>query len=325
MKLCTEILINVIFIIRLLNCQVISLRVVKMGVVKCGNIGTAPLLELIVDELADREDINTRSVSTGSKMVADMVQDALSKIFDFSPDFLIFVSPNPAVQGPTRAREILSEKKIPSIFISDAPGKRLIDAFERQGYGYMIIMGDPLIGARRQFLDPTEMAIFNSNIIKVLAITGVYKMVYQEIDKLIYGYKAGLNPNLPKLVIDTDSIRDQSDFSNPYAKAKAMAAYELTKRIAEINARGCFIEKAKEKYIPLVACAHEIAQVAARLAEEAREIEKYADTLVRRPHSKDGRPKFKDKLMLPPTLDEEAYQKSLEALGIKTTKPTTET
>ena len=301
------------------------MAIVKMGVIKCGNIGTAPLLELIVDELADREDINTRSVSTGSKMVAEMVEDALSKILDFSPDFLIFVSPNPAVQGPTRAREILSGKKIPSIFISDAPGKRLIEDFERQGFGYMIIMGDPLIGARRQFLDPTEMAIFNSNIIKVLAITGVYKMVYQEIDKLIHGYKAGLIPNLPKLVIDTENIRDQSDFSNPYAKAKAMAAYELTKRIAEINARGCFIEKEKEKYIPLVACAHEIAQVAASLAEEAREIEKYGDTLVRRPHSKDGKPKFKDKLMLPPTLDEEVYQKWLDTLGIETTKPITET
>jgi methylenetetrahydromethanopterin dehydrogenase len=114
------------------------------------------------------------------------------------------------------------------------------------------------------------------------------------------------------LVIDTDEIRIHSDFKNPYAKAKAMAAYELTKRIAEINVRACFVEKEKEKYIPLVACAHEIAQVAARLAEEAREIEKYSDTLVRRPHSKDGKPKVKDKLLLSPAQDEEAFQKWLK-------------
>jgi len=293
---------------------VVLLERVKIGVVKCGNIGTAPLLELLLDELADREDINIRSVTTGSKMVAEDVEDALAKIFEFSPDLLIFISPNPAVQGPTRAREVLSEKKIPSIFISDAPGRRLKEEFEKHGFGYIIIMGDPLIGARKEFLDPTEMAIFNSNIIKVLAITGVYKMVYQEIDRLIHGYKAGLSPELPRWVIDTDDIRDQSDFKNPYAKSKAMAAYELTKKIAEINTRACFVEKEKEKYIPLVACAHEIAQVAAALAEEAREIEKYADTLVRRPHSKDGKPKVKDRLMLPPTLDEEVYQKWLKTM-----------
>ncbi|MEM2915207.1 MAG: F420-dependent methylenetetrahydromethanopterin dehydrogenase, partial [Candidatus Bathyarchaeia archaeon] len=200
---------------------------------------------------------------------------------------------------------------IPSVFICDAPGKRLKEEFESRGYGYIIIMGDPLIGARKEFLDPTEMAIFNSNVIKVLAITGAFKIVYQEIDRLIHGYKEGLQPSLPMMVIDTDNIRDQSDFKNPYAKAKAMAAFELAKKIAEINLRACFVEKEKEKYIPLVACAHEIAQAAANLAEEAREIEKYGDTLVRRPHSKDGKPKIKEKLMLPPTPDEEIYQKWL--------------
>jgi methylenetetrahydromethanopterin dehydrogenase len=90
-----------------------------------------------------------------------------------------------------------------------------------------------------------------------------------------------------------------------------MAAYELAKRIDAINNRACFTEKVKEKYIPLVASAHEIARMAARLAEEAREIEKRADTVVRRPHSKKGKLKIKDKLMLPPTLDEETYQKWL--------------
>jgi methylenetetrahydromethanopterin dehydrogenase len=288
------------------------LEKIKIGIVKCGNIGTAPLLELLLDELADREDISIRCVTTGSKMTSEEVADAMLKIFEFNPSLLIFVSPNPAVQGPTKAREILSDKKIPSVFVCDAPGKRLKEEFESRGQGYIIIMGDPLIGARREFLDPTEMAIFNSNIIKVLAITGVYKIVYQEIDRLIHSYKEGLQPRLPMMVIDTDNIRDQSDFKNPYAKAKAMAAYELTKKIAEINARACFVEKEKEKYIPLVACAHEIAQVAADLAEEAREIEKYADTLVRRPHSKDGKPKIKEKLMLPPTTDEEIYQKWLK-------------
>lgn len=290
------------------------MKKVKVGIFKCGNIGSAPLLELIIDELADREDISVRSVTTGAKMLVEEVEEALPKIFDFNPDLIVFTSPNPAVQGPTKAREILLEKKIPSIFISDAPGKRLKEEFEKNGFGYIIVMGDPLIGARKEFLDPSEMALFNSNVIKVLAITGVYRIIYQEIDRIINCYKEGLTAELPKLIIDTDSIRDNSDFKNPYAKAKAMAAYELTKKVAEINTRACFMEKEKEKYIPLVACAHEIVQVAAKLAEEAREIEKYADTLVRRPHSKDGRLKIKEKLMLPLTFDEEIYQKWLKSL-----------
>ncbi|MEM3054524.1 MAG: F420-dependent methylenetetrahydromethanopterin dehydrogenase [Candidatus Bathyarchaeia archaeon] len=292
------------------------MKKVKVGIFKCGNIGSAPLLELLIDELADREDISVRTVTTGAKMLAEEVEEALPKILDFNPDFIVFTSPNPAVQGPTKAREMLLEKKIPSIFISDAPGKRLKEEFEKKGFGYIIIMGDPLIGARKEFLDPSEMAIFNSNVIKVLAVTGVYRMIYQEIDRVILGYKEGLTPELPRLIIDTDSIRDNSDFKNPYAKAKAMAAYELTKKVAEINTRACFMEKEKEKYIPLVACAHEIAQVAAKLAEEAREIEKYSDTLVRRPHSKDGRLKVKEKLMLPLEFDEIAYQKWFKSLKV---------
>ncbi|HLE75585.1 MAG TPA: F420-dependent methylenetetrahydromethanopterin dehydrogenase, partial [Candidatus Bathyarchaeia archaeon] len=144
---------------------------------------------------------------------------------------------------------------------------------------------------------------------KVLAITGAYRIVHQEIDKVIYALEAGQSPTLPRLIIDVNSIRDNSDFSNPYARAKAMAAYALTEKIAEINAQACFIEKKSEKYIPLVACAHEIAQIAARIAEEAREIEKYNDTLMRKPHAKDGKPKIKTKLMSEPTFDEKIHGK----------------
>jgi methylenetetrahydromethanopterin dehydrogenase len=285
---------------------------VKVGVFKCGNIGASPLFELLLDELADRQDIKIRTVTTGSKMAVEDVEEALPKLFEFDPNLLVFISPNPSISGPAKVREQLSNSGVPSVVISDAPGKRIKAELEKQGLGYIIVMGDPLIGARREFLDPVEMAIFNSNIIKVLAITGVYRMIHQEIDKLIHAVKTGLSPVLPKLIIDVNSIRDNSDFKNPYAKAKAIAAYELAEKIAEINLQACFIEKEREKYVPLVACAHEIAQTAARLAEEAREIEKYSDTLVRKPHSKDGKPKIKTKLMLPPTLDEEFYRKLLK-------------
>ena len=273
---------------------------VKIGVFKCGNIGTAPLLELLLDELADRKDITVRTVTTGSKMDVEAVEDAIEKIFEFTPDIVLFVSPNTSAPGPAKAREVLSKKKVPAIVFTDGPGKRVKTEMEEQGLGYAIIVGDPLIGARKEFLDPIEMAIFNSNVIKVLASTGVFRLVFREIDKLISALKTGSSLSMPRLIVDTDSIRDSQNFKNPYAKAKAMAAYELLKKVVEINVQACFVEKDKKKYILLVACAHEIVQVSANLAEEAREMEKYTDTLLRTPHGKNGRLKTKDKLMLSP-------------------------
>jgi len=279
----------------------------KIGIFKCGNIGTSPCLELILDELADRRDIKVRVVTTGSKMGPDDVEEALPKMFEFNPDMMVIISPNTALPGPAKAREATSNRKLPGIVITDSPGKKVRPDIEKQGLGYIIITGDPMIGARKEFLDPVEMALFNSNVNKVLAITGVYRIVYQEIDKVIYAIEAGLPTVLPKLVIDIATIRDLALFSNPYAKAKAIAAYGMAEKLADIDVQACFIEKEGDKYIPLVAAAHEVAQAAARLAEEAREIEKYNDSVLRKPHAKDGKLKTKTKLMMQPTFDEETY------------------
>jgi methylenetetrahydromethanopterin dehydrogenase len=282
----------------------------KVGIFKCGNIGTSPLLELLLDELADRKDIKVRTVTTGSKMALEDVEEALPKMMEFNSDLLVVISPNTALPGPAKARETFASSGKPGIVITDAPGKRVKADLEKQGLGYIIITGDPLIGARKEFLDPTEMAVFNSNISKVLAITGVYRIVQTEIDKTIYAIEAGQAPTLPKLVIDMSVVRGNSVLSNPYARAKAMAAYGMAEKVAEINALACFVEKEKEKYVPLVASAHEIAQAAARLAEEAREIEKYNDSVMRKPHAKDGRLKNKTDLLVDPVFDEEPMGKS---------------
>jgi methylenetetrahydromethanopterin dehydrogenase len=282
----------------------------KIGIFKCGNIGTSPLLELLLDELADRKDIKVRTVTTGSKMGPEDVEEAMPKIFELNPDLLIVISPNTSLPGPRKFREQISSSGLPGIVISDAPGKRAKEEIEKEGLGFIIITGDPLIGARKQFLDPIEMAIFNSNVSKVLAITGVYRIVEQEIDNVIYAIENGQKPDLPRLIVDLKIIRDRSEFDNPYAKAKALAAYGMAEKIADINVQACFIEKESEKYIPLVTCAHEIAQAAARIAEEAREIEKGNDTVMRKPHSKSGKLKMKTKLMLPPVSDEETMDVS---------------
>jgi methylenetetrahydromethanopterin dehydrogenase len=233
-------------------------------------------------------------------MEAEAVGHSMEKLLGFHPDLVLFASPNTSAPGPAKARSVLSKRKVPAVVLTDAPGKRVKSELDHQGLGYIVVAGDPLIGARREFLDSTEMAIFNANVIKILAITGIFRMVVQVIDRLIEAAKVGASLSLPRLTVDTDSIRDSVTFSNPYARVKAMAAYELLKKVAELNFQACFIEKEKERYIPLVACAHELVQAGAALAEEAREIEKYNDTLLRTPHSKEGRLKTKNKLLHSP-------------------------
>jgi len=142
----------------------------KIGIFKCGNIGTAPNLELLLDELADRKDIKVRVITSGSKMNPEDVEEALPKLFAFNPDVVVMISPNTALPGPSKAREAIANAKLPGIVITDAPGKKVKADIEQQGLGYLIITADPLIGARKEFLDPIEMAVFNSNVNKVLAI-----------------------------------------------------------------------------------------------------------------------------------------------------------
>ena len=296
------------------DCMETSIQKIKIGVFKCGNVGTAPIFELLLDELAQRKDIIVRTVTTGAKMGLEDVEDAFPKILEFTPDLLVIISPNPSVAGPTFARETAIQNSINTVVMSDAVAKRMIPDLEKQGVGYIITLGDPLIGARREFLDSVEMALFNSNILKVLAVAGVLRLIHQEIDRVIAVLKENLAVRLPRLLIDTETIRDNSDFANPYAKAKAMAAYHIASKIPEINTKACFMEKDSEKFIPLVACAHEMAQIAARLAEEAREIEKYSDTLERKPHSKKGEPLTKTKLMESPKFDDVLYKKWLKTL-----------
>ena len=273
--------------------------VVKIGVIKCGNLGTSPVIDLVLDERADRPNIDVRGVLSGAKMNPEQIEDAVPKIADFDPDFVVFISPNPGAPGPARARELLSEMDVPAIIVGDAPGMGKKDEMDEQGLGYIIVQGDPMIGARREFLDPTEMASFNSDVIKVLAATGAYRVVQETLDGVIASAEAG-SVELPKVVISTEVAVTAGDFKNPYAKAKAMAAYEIAMKVADVDLKGCFMTKEMEKYIPIVASAHEMIAAAAKLAVEAREIEKANDTVLRKPHGGQGQTLAKTELMLKP-------------------------
>lgn len=273
---------------------------VRVGVIKSGAIGTSSLLDLLLDERAERKDLDVRVISSGAKMGPEQTENVTKKILEYKPELIVWVSPNLATPGPTKARELLSKCGIPTIMISDAVSIKIKAELEQQGLGYILIKGDPMIGARREFLDPTEMAIFNSDIIKVLAITGAFRVVQFELDGIIDSIKARKKPELPKIIIDKELAVKAADFSNPYAKAKAMAAYEMAERVAALDVEGCFILKEREKYIPIVAAAHEILRYAAKLVDEAHELEKGNDEVLRTPHDSEGKVLRKRKLLEKP-------------------------
>ena len=274
--------------------------VVKIGIIKCGNIGTSPVLDLLLDERADRPNIDTCVIGSGAKMNPEEIEKAVPLMLEQDRDFVIFISPNPGAPGPAKARELLSAADVPAIIIGDAPGLRAKDEMNEQGLGYIIVKADPMIGARREFLDPTEMASFNSDVIKVLALTGAYRVVQNTIDEVVATVEAGNDIELPKVVITRDRAVEAAAFGSPYAKAKAMAAYEIATKVADIDVEGCFMTKGAENYIPIVASAHEMLKVAATLATEAREIEKANDTVVRTPHGGKGQTLAKCCLMEKP-------------------------
>ena len=274
---------------------------IKIGVVKAGCIATLPLLEFLFDERADRIDVDFIVSGSGSKLGPNQCKRAVNQILDQNPGLIILVGPAQAAPGPKLARKKLSESGIPTIVISDSPAKSLVKDFEKFSMGYIIIEADSMIGARREFLDPIEMILYNSDTMKVLALTGAFNVVINVIDGIIDSIKKGGDYSLPKIIIDKDKAVKNAGYNNPYARAKAIASYEIAKQAASLNIEGCFREKEWTRYIPLVTAGHEMMRTAAKLVDEAREIEKSDNSVLRTPHHKDGKIGEKRELMEKPT------------------------
>lgn len=281
----------------------------RIGILKIGCIGAAPLIDLILDERAERKDIAVRTVTTGASMDPKHSEEATAKIAEMNPGLVIIVSPNAALPGPTQAREYLLKKKLPVLSISDAPSKKAFYAKDEkgksvvsipEGSGFIVLPMDPMIGARKEFLDPTEMALFNAELIKVHSCTGVTRFLQSEIDKLTESLKAGTELKLPTITLKIETALEHAGFANHYAYAKAFAALTMLESIADITSTACFKESDPEVYIPAVAAAHELLRAAARLADEAREIEKQNDTVLRTSHGSSGKASKKTKLLEKP-------------------------
>lgn len=271
---------------------------VKIGFVKLGNLGTSQVVDLILDEIAARQGIAVRTLGTGAKMGPDEAKDTEALIKHWDPDFVVMISPNASAPGPTAAREIY--KNTPTIVISDGPDKKdARQALQDAGFGYIILKVDPLIGAKREFLDPVEMASFNSDAMKVLSVCGPIRMIQEEMDKvidLVAAGKSGKDIELPHILATPEKCVERGNFNNPYAKAKALAALHMANTVAAINFPACFIHKEVEKITLTAAAGHEMMTAAASLAKEAREIEKSNDAVFRQPHSKAGKLLTKTKL-----------------------------
>jgi len=272
----------------------------RLGFLKLGNIATSPMVELLLDERAEREDMEVRVVASGANMSPGQAEEVAKAMVEMKPDIVFVVSPNAATPGPKKAREVIAEAGIPVVVITDGP-KKLLDDLAERGMGGIIIEADSMIGARREFLDPIEMAIFNADAIKVLAVTGVYNIVYEAIDRIIEQLKKGEKPELPLIRVTRSMAIEAAGFSNPYAAAKAAAAYEMAKRVSNLTTEACFKEKDWKVYTALCAAAHELMRWAAMLADEAREIEKYGDSVLRRPHHRDGSLLSKRRLLEKPS------------------------
>ncbi|MHA1771914.1 MAG: F420-dependent methylenetetrahydromethanopterin dehydrogenase [Candidatus Thorarchaeota archaeon] len=270
---------------------------IKIGVIKLGCIGAVPFADLMLDEHAERNDIETRAFSSGSKMNPEICMETLRFLLEYEPDLAVVVSPNASLPGPTKVREQLHASGIPTLNVSDGPaekaffskneaGKKVPSVLD--GQGFVILPMDPMIGARREFLDPSEMVLFNANLLQVFAATGITRLLTSIIDDIITSLRANTPPDLPTLKVSPEDVIAQGGFSNPYAAAKAYAAIKILEAIAKVTTTASFKVKKKKRYIPMVTAGHEMLRAAAILADEAREIEKSNDSLLRTPHDPTG-------------------------------------
>jgi len=262
-----------------------SEKVLKIGVLKNGTIGSSLLLAFLIDERAEAKRINVYEVTSGAKMhPPEMCTKTMEDLLKWQPELILMSSPNAALGGPKAAREMAKATGIPTIIISDAPAKKAVEEIQEKGMGYILVNCDSMIGARRPFLDPVEMSCFNADLLKVLAITGALQLIAEELNKVIIDMLEGRTPTLPQIIVDAATSIKSAKFTNPYAEAKAIAAFELAASVSKVTGKACFKLQERSDYMPLLAAAHEMMRTAALMCDEAREIEKSNDTVIRRPH-----------------------------------------
>jgi methylenetetrahydromethanopterin dehydrogenase len=105
---------------------------------------------------------------------------------------------------------------------------------------------------------------------------------------------------LPAILATPEKCAEAMDFQNPYARAKAAGALYMAQTVATIDSQACFRLKELEAIALAAAAGHEVMRAAARLADEARELEKAGDTVSRKPHARGGERMLKTRLLAKP-------------------------
>lgn len=268
----------------------------KIGILKLGNIASSILLEMLLDERADRLDVDVKTVSAGAKLEEGSVLEATEAFSTIKTEVIIVSTPNASLANPQKAIEKMKKTGKPVIVITDTLKGKTQEKFKDQGIGYIVVKADAMIGARREFLDPIEMTLYNSDVLKILAICGVFNILYQEINKVVHQIQRQKEITLPEMVIDSETAVKTAGFANPYAEAKARGALEIAEKVGKLNLEACFKVNERLRYLPMVAMGHELMRTAATMADDAREIEKGENQVRRRPHSYEG--EIQDKRLL---------------------------
>ncbi|MHA1829753.1 MAG: F420-dependent methylenetetrahydromethanopterin dehydrogenase [Candidatus Heimdallarchaeaceae archaeon] len=261
---------------------------VKITFVKIGNITLTTLIDIMLDERASRKDIEATVISSSTKMKPDAAERIFPLIDQVETDLMVMISPNANDEGPQSVINRYKDK-YPLIVVSDGGDKETRQKWKEEGVGYIIVPFDPMIGAKRDFLDTTEMCLFNGYIITAFSACGVFNYITALLDEVIEQIKEGKELKLPTRNLSSIGVVTSVHFSNEYSRPKALAVLHMLQEAAKINVSGCFIEKDRERALVKVAGAHELVRRAGLLADELRELEKSSNHLIRTPHDKDGK------------------------------------
>jgi len=123
------------------------------------------------------------------------------------------VSPNATLPGSSEARAAFLDAGVPVVAIGVSPSKKSFFSKNEEGkqvpdvpagLGFILLPADPMIGARAELLDPTEMVLFNTDVLRVLSATGAIRALQEAIDSLIADLVAGGEAPMPPLTIPAE-------------------------------------------------------------------------------------------------------------------------
>ena len=260
---------------------------VKITFVKLGNITLTTLIDIMLDERASRTDLEVTVISSSTKMKPEAAERLYPLIDQIDTDLLVLVSPNAKDKGPQAVIEKYKDK-YPVLVVSDNAGKEMREKWKANGVGYIIASFDPMIGAKIDFLDATEMCLFNGYIIETFSSCGVFSYIVKQFDYVIKQLKFSDKLELPTRNLSPIGISQSYPYKNDYSRPKAFAALRMLQDAGKLNINGCWVEKDKERALIKVAAAHEMVRQASIIADEVRELEKACGSLVRTPHTKEG-------------------------------------